>query len=77
MAKKRQELTQTCKNLLEYSAGDLIPILAANKNLLHVKQSGFDFYNKETEEHYQVQVLVTRNESDFLEAFETLEMSSF
>lgn len=77
MSKERVELTQSCKDLLNYSAGDLIPMLAANKKLLHVRQNAFVWYNPETKEEYQVHVTVTRNESDFLEAFETEEMSAY
>ena len=65
MSKERVELTKSCKDLLEYSAGDLIPMLAANKKLLHVRQSAFVWYNPDTKEEYQVHITVTRNESDF------------
>jgi len=77
MSKERVELTQSCKDLLQYSAGDLIPMLAANKKLLHVRQNAFVWYNPYTKEEYQVHVTVTRNESDFLEAFQTEEMSTY
>lgn len=65
------------KLLLQYSAGDLIPMLADNKKLLHVRQSSFDYYNKETEEHFQVHVMVTRDEKDFLDFLQTEEMSRY
>lgn len=77
MSKERVELTKSCKDLLEYSAGDLIPMLAADKKLLHVRQSAFTWYNPETKEEYQVHVTVTRNGRDFLEAFQTEEMSAY
>jgi len=77
MPKKRVELTQSCKDLLQYSAGDLIPMLAADKKLKHVRQSAFQYYNSETNEYYQVHVLVTRDQNDFLEAFQTEEMSAY
>ena len=77
MSKEIVELTQSCKDLLQYSAGDLIPMLASDKKLQHVRQSAFEYYNPETKEHYQVHVLVTRHESDFLEAFQTEKMSAY
>ena len=67
MSKERRQLTKSCTDLLEYSAGDLIPMLEAEKELLHVKQSAFEYYSAETEEVFQVHVTVTRSESDFLE----------
>lgn len=77
MSKKRVQLDANSKLLLEFSAGDLIPMLSENKKLHHVKQVAFHHYNNETKEHYQVQVLVTRNESDFLQEFETEEMTGY
>jgi hypothetical protein len=77
MSKERVELTQSCKDLLQYSAGDLIPMLAADKKLLHVRQSAFTWYNPDTKEEYQVHVTVTRDESDFLEPFQTETMSAY
>ncbi len=77
MSKERVQLDKNSKDLLEFSAGDLIPMLAKNKKLQHVRQSAFDYYNPETKEHYQVHVLVTRDESDFLEFLQTEEMSAY
>lgn len=74
---KRAELSKSSKDLLEFTAGDLIPKLSANKRLQHVKQSAFDHYNKETKEHFQVHVTVTRHESDFLEFLQTEEISAY
>ena len=74
---KRVQLNEDSKKLLEFSAGDLIPMLADNKKLQYVKQSAFDYYNDKTKEHFQIQVLVTRHESDFLEAFQIEEMSEY
>ena len=36
MSKERKELTKSCTDLLEFSAGDLIPMLEKNKKLHHV-----------------------------------------
>lgn len=77
MSKERVQLDKNSKDLLEFSAGDLIPALAKNKKLTHVKMSAFDYYNPETKEQYQVQVLVTRNENDFLGFLQTEEMSEY
>ena len=77
MSKERVQLDKNSKDLLEFSAGDLIPVLAKNKKLHHVKMSAFDYYNPETKEQYQVQVLVTRNENDFLGFLQTEEMSEY
>lgn len=77
MSKDRVQLDKNSKDLLEFSAGGLIPMLAKNPKLQHVKQSAFDYYNDETKEHYQVQVIVTRHEDDFLEFLQTEEMSAY
>lgn len=74
---KRKELNDSEKSLLQFSAGDLIPMLQAKKKLLHVKQGAFDCYIPETGETYQVQVTVTRDQKDFLEPFQTEEMSGY
>lgn len=74
---KRVKLDKSAKDLLEFVAGDLIPMLSASPDLQHVKQSAFDHYNPETKEHYQVQILVTRHEGDFLEFMQTEEMSAY
>jgi hypothetical protein len=72
----RQELNQNEKDLLNFSAGDLIPMLEENTELSHVKQKAFDYYDSKAKQIYQVQVTVTRNESDFLEDFQTEEMAN-
>lgn len=77
MKHNRVQLDKSAKDLLEYTAGDLIPKLGADKELHHVKQSAFDYYNEKTKEHYQVQVLVTRCESDFLEFLQVEEMTAY
>lgn len=75
--KKRLELRQTEKDLLQFSAGDLIPMLEEKTKLHHVKQTAFQHYCEKTKEFFQVQVIVTRNESDFLDDFVTEEMSEY
>ena len=74
---KRLELNDTEKQLLMFSAGDLIPMLKDNQQLRHVKQNAFEYYDAATKKIFQVQVTVTRNKSDFLEPFQTEEMSSY
>lgn len=73
---KRQQLNQNEKDLLNFSAGDLIPMLKDNSDLSHVKQKAFEYYDSDAKEYYQIQVVVTRNESDFLEDFQTEEMTT-
>ena len=77
MSKERRELTKSCTDLLEFSAGDLIPMLEKNKKLHHVRQQAFEYYSEKNKEFYQIHVTVTRNESDFLEPFQTEEMSEY
>jgi hypothetical protein len=74
---ERIELTKSCKDLLDFAAGDLIPMLEKNKKLQHVKQKAFEHYSEKNKEFYHVQVIVTRHEPDFLEDFTTEEMSSY
>lgn len=77
MSKERRELIDTEMDLLTYSAGDMIPMLEKDKKLIHVKQQAFDYYSEKTGEIYQVQVLVTRDGHDFLDAFQTEEMYGY
>jgi hypothetical protein len=77
MAKQRLELTQVQKDLLNFSAGDLIPMLEKKKGLDYVKQAAFGHYCSATKEFFQVQVTVTRDKRDFLEHFTTEEMSTY
>lgn len=77
MKKNREKLNDQEKTLLEITAGDLIPQLRENKKLIHVKQMAYGYYDKETKEEWQVQVLITRSVPDFLEFLEVEEMSSF
>lgn len=74
---ERLELNQSEKDLLLFSAGDLIPMLKDNEELDHVKQTAFEHYDADSKQTYHVQVTVTRNESDFLEPFQTEEMKNY
>jgi hypothetical protein len=71
--KMRLELNQNEKDLLQFSAGDMIPMLEGNRKLHHVKQTAFQHYCNKTKEIFQVQVTVTRRKPDFLEFFTTEE----
>lgn len=73
---KRVKLHNSEMKLLEVTAGDLIPILKKNKKLSHVRQSAFGYYEKDSNEFWQVHVIVTRNKSDFLEFLQTEEMTT-
>jgi hypothetical protein len=75
--KKRLELNESEKSLLLFSAGDLIPMLQGNKELVHVKQGAYDYYDSASKETFQVQVTVTRRTDDFLEPFQTEEMKMY
>lgn len=77
MSKERRELTKSCTDLLEFTAGDLIPQLEKNQKLIHVKQQAFDYYSDKTKEHFQVQITVTRSEGDFLDFLQVEEMSEY
>jgi hypothetical protein len=72
-----RELSKNEKDLLEISAKELTQMLTYNKDLSHVKQMAYGYYSNETKEEFQVQILVTRHENDFLEAFQTEEMSEY
>lgn len=63
--------------LINASVRDLIPMLISNKELCHVRQSSFDHYVSETGEIFQVQVTVTRDESEFLDFLETEALSNY
>lgn len=78
MSKQRlRKLNKSETTLLDVTTRDLIPALIANPDLIHVKQSAFDYYSPDTKEHFQVQVTVTRNEADFLEFLQIEEMSNY
>ncbi len=71
----RELLKQDEKSLLEITAGDLIPELVANGKLAQVKQAAFYWYDTEAKQPFQVQIIVTRDENDFLEPFEIEELT--
>ena len=75
--KERRELTKSCTDLLEFTAGDLIPMLENKPKLVHVKQEAFGYYSEKTKEHFQVQIVVTRAEHDFLDFLQVEEMSEY
>lgn len=78
MNKKRlKQLNESETSLLDVTTRDLIPALIAAPSLVHVKQAAFDYYNADTKEHFQVQVVVTRNKEDFLEFLQIEEMSNY
>jgi hypothetical protein len=73
MSKKRIELSQSCKSLLEFSAGDLIPELEDSEpNTISVSMQAFQHYSSKTKETFEVQVIVTRRVDDFIEPFTTV-----
>ena len=69
------ELTNNQKLILESIATKLIPSLKEDTEICHVREMAFGHYSKETDEHFQIQVTVTRDESDFLDPFEVEEMT--
>ena len=77
MSKERVQFTKSCTDLLEFTAGDLVPMLEKNPKLLHVRQCAFEHYNPNTKETYQVHVTVTRDSNDFLDFLQTEEMSGY
>ncbi len=72
---ERIKLGEDEKKLLEISASDLIPMMSQNKELGHVRQNAFEYYDKGLKEVFQVQVTVTRRKPDFLDVFQTEEMT--
>lgn len=73
--KNRLPLNDTQKALLQFSAGDLIPMLKEQPDQRHVRQMAFEHYDADTKQFWQVHVLVTRYQDDFLEPFQTEEMA--
>lgn len=63
-------------DLLVISSKDLIQKLVESPNHCSVKQCAFHHPNSQNNELFQVQVIVTRAESDFLEDFQTEYMSN-
>ena len=62
--------------LLEFTAGDLIPILEFKPDLAYVQETAFVYYSQINNEELQVQVTVTRLKNDFLEPFTRVECST-
>lgn len=75
MSNKKVSINETNVSLLAISAGEMLAELPMRPELRHLRQNAFDYYNENTKEYYQVHVTVTRDEGDFLEAFQTEEMS--
>lgn len=72
-----RELTKVEKDLLEGSTKKLLEYLEDEEDVIHFKEMAFGYYSNKTKEEFQVQIIVTRNNSDFLEAFEIEEMKSY
>ena len=77
MSKERMELRKTEKDLLEFSAGDLIPMLENDKKAIHYKQTAFIYYSEKRKEIFEVQVTVTRHVNNFLEPFQIEQMYGY
>lgn len=73
--KQAEAINKMNRDLLQMCAEDLIPALKAGKGLRHVRQCAFQVYDNVDKESIQVHVLVTRDSDDFLESFQTEEMS--
>ena len=71
-----EKLSEDQKKLLEIGAIDLIKNLSEQPSLCHVRQMAFDHYRSETGEQFQIQITVTRDETDFLEFLQIEEMSN-
>lgn len=65
-----REFTQEEKHLLELGAKKLVGMLTEVPKTAQLKEMAMGYYSEETKEHFQVQIVVTRTESDFLEPFE-------
>lgn len=63
-------IRQTEIDLLACSARDLCKTLNDNKKSLHVRMKAFD-HLLDGDEEVQVHVLITRDENDFLDDFQT------
>lgn len=71
--KKRLKLDENSIKLLEFTAGDLIPILESKPDLAYVQETAFAHYSELNNEELQVQITVTRVKSDFLDPFTRVE----
>jgi hypothetical protein len=74
---KTLNLSTTESKLLQHAAGDLIPALADDESLLHLRRLGFRYWSKKTEEEFQIIVTVTRDVDDFIGEFDTEEMRRY
>lgn len=63
-------------SLLEMTTKDLLKEIQENPTASHVKQKAFQHLTIKNEE-IQIQITVTRDESDFLEDFQTEVMNSY
>jgi hypothetical protein len=70
------KLSPNEKALLEISAAELIEELTKETDYVHVKQCAFQHWSEETKEVFQIQVTITRDKGDFLDAFQTEYMST-
>ncbi len=69
MANNRIKIDDTSVDLLKMVTVSLITELSEEKESCQVKSQAFGYWNKDTEEEFQIQVIVTRDESDFIEHF--------
>lgn len=69
----RLSLRKTEVDLLTYCAGDMIPEIKTDPGVKELRQLAFQHWDTEREEEVQVHVIVTRDETEFLEPFVTAE----
>lgn len=71
------ELTENQKLLLASTISELSTEIQNpdNSDLRHVRQCAFDLFLPDTNESVQVQITITRDESDYLGFLETEHMS--
>lgn len=71
------DLNDNQKILIEMTVKDLIKDITEDPELLYVRKAAFGYFITENNEAVQVQVTVARDESEFLDFFQTEGVTAF
>lgn len=71
------EITESLKDMLKFQVVEACKLLIKDKEVLHIRKKAFDQLLLDEKETVQVHILVTRDQSDFLDDFQTEEMNQF
>ena len=72
-----RQLSELEKNMLIESAKKMIILLEKEKEACNVSETAFQYFSDDNKEVYQIQMLVTRREYEFIDLFDVVVTNSY